>query len=190
MPSITIGIVGDDLVVGDFPIPRAAETLGELMRRLQPVGHRAHRHPARRRQPTRLSAWSPASRAARPARTRCSQAAPRPRRPHRGGGAHRGRRRHGDVPATLRRRVERGRRAVGERRRRGQARRGRRAQPRRLAGPGGGAEPHGAAGADRAQELRQLHLHPHGERVDSHDGPGARPRHRRRRCCASSAWPR
>jgi putative nucleotidyltransferase with HDIG domain len=36
--SVTIGIVGDDLVVGDFPIPRAAETLGELMRRLRQSG--------------------------------------------------------------------------------------------------------------------------------------------------------
>ena len=34
-PSVTIGIVGDDLVVGDCPIPRAAETMGELMRRLK-----------------------------------------------------------------------------------------------------------------------------------------------------------
>jgi putative nucleotidyltransferase with HDIG domain len=38
VPSITIGIVGDDLVVGDYPIPRAAETLGELMRRLKQSG--------------------------------------------------------------------------------------------------------------------------------------------------------
>ena len=38
MPSITIGIVGDDLVVGDIPVPRAAETMGELMRRLQQAG--------------------------------------------------------------------------------------------------------------------------------------------------------
>jgi putative nucleotidyltransferase with HDIG domain len=37
-PSITIGIVGDDLVVGDYPIPRAAETMGELMRRLKQAG--------------------------------------------------------------------------------------------------------------------------------------------------------
>jgi putative nucleotidyltransferase with HDIG domain len=37
-PSITIGIVGDDLVVGDYPIPRAADTLGELMRRLTQSG--------------------------------------------------------------------------------------------------------------------------------------------------------
>jgi len=37
-PSVTIGIVGDDLVVGDYPIPRAAETMGELMRRLKQAG--------------------------------------------------------------------------------------------------------------------------------------------------------
>ena len=37
-PSLTIGIVGDDLVVGDTPVPRAAETMGELMRRLQHAG--------------------------------------------------------------------------------------------------------------------------------------------------------
>jgi len=37
-PSVTIGIVGDDLVVGDYPIPRAAETMGELMRRLKQSG--------------------------------------------------------------------------------------------------------------------------------------------------------
>ena len=37
-PSVTIGIVGDDLVVGDYPIPKAAETMGELMRRLKQAG--------------------------------------------------------------------------------------------------------------------------------------------------------
>jgi putative nucleotidyltransferase with HDIG domain len=37
-PSIAIGIVGEDLVVGDIPIPRAAENMGELMRRLQQAG--------------------------------------------------------------------------------------------------------------------------------------------------------
>jgi putative nucleotidyltransferase with HDIG domain len=36
--SLTIGIVGDELVVGDTPVPRAAETMGELMRRLQHAG--------------------------------------------------------------------------------------------------------------------------------------------------------
>src|SRR5688572_9339382 len=37
-PSIAIGIVGDELVVGDVPVPRAAENMGELMRRLQQAG--------------------------------------------------------------------------------------------------------------------------------------------------------
>ena len=38
VPSIAIGIVGENLVVGDTPIPRAAENMGELMRRLQTAG--------------------------------------------------------------------------------------------------------------------------------------------------------
>ena len=37
-PSIAIGIVGEELVVGDIPVPRAAENMGELMRRLQQGG--------------------------------------------------------------------------------------------------------------------------------------------------------
>ena len=37
-PSIAIGILGDTLVVGDVPVPRAAENMGELMRRLQQAG--------------------------------------------------------------------------------------------------------------------------------------------------------
>ena len=36
--TLTIGIVEEDLVVGDTPVPRAAETMGELMRRLQQAG--------------------------------------------------------------------------------------------------------------------------------------------------------
>jgi putative nucleotidyltransferase with HDIG domain len=38
MPSIAIGLVGDDLVVGDLPISRAAENYAELMRRVQQAG--------------------------------------------------------------------------------------------------------------------------------------------------------
>ena len=38
VPSVAIGIVGEELVVGDIPVPRAAETMGELMRRLQQAG--------------------------------------------------------------------------------------------------------------------------------------------------------
>jgi putative nucleotidyltransferase with HDIG domain len=37
-PALTIGIVGEDLVVGDIPVPRAAENMGELMKRLQQAG--------------------------------------------------------------------------------------------------------------------------------------------------------
>jgi putative nucleotidyltransferase with HDIG domain len=36
--SLAIGIVGEDLVVGDIPVPRAAENMGELLRRLQQAG--------------------------------------------------------------------------------------------------------------------------------------------------------
>ena len=38
MPSIAIGLVGDDLVVGDLPVSRAAENYAELMRRVQQAG--------------------------------------------------------------------------------------------------------------------------------------------------------
>jgi len=37
-PSVAIGIVGEELVVGEVPVPRAAETMSELMRRLQQLG--------------------------------------------------------------------------------------------------------------------------------------------------------
>src|SRR6185369_8999854 len=37
-PSLAIGIVGEDLVVGEIPVPHAAENMGELMRRLQQAG--------------------------------------------------------------------------------------------------------------------------------------------------------
>jgi putative nucleotidyltransferase with HDIG domain len=36
--SLTIGVVGEELVVGDVPVPRAAETMGELKRRLHQAG--------------------------------------------------------------------------------------------------------------------------------------------------------
>ena len=38
MRSIAIGVVGEELVVADIPVPRAAETMGELMRRLKQAG--------------------------------------------------------------------------------------------------------------------------------------------------------
>jgi putative nucleotidyltransferase with HDIG domain len=36
--SVTIGLVGEDLVVAETPVPRAAETMGELIRRFQQSG--------------------------------------------------------------------------------------------------------------------------------------------------------
>lgn len=37
-PSIVVGIVGDNVVVGDIAMPRAGDTMGELIRRLQHGG--------------------------------------------------------------------------------------------------------------------------------------------------------
>ncbi|MGE3273610.1 MAG: HD-GYP domain-containing protein [Vicinamibacterales bacterium] len=36
--AITIGFIGQEIVVGDLPVPRAPDTFGELTRRLQAVG--------------------------------------------------------------------------------------------------------------------------------------------------------
>ena len=68
---------------------------------------------------------------------------------------------------------------VGERRDRRQARRAGGAAGRRRARRRGHAEPDRARRADGDAQLRQLHVHPHGERLDPDDGPGARARHRR-----------
>ncbi len=37
-PSIAIGIVGEELVVGDIPVPRAAESMDKVKRKLQELG--------------------------------------------------------------------------------------------------------------------------------------------------------
>ena len=37
-PSIAIGIIGQEVIVGDLPLPRAAESMGEMMRRLKSLG--------------------------------------------------------------------------------------------------------------------------------------------------------
>ena len=38
MPSIAVGIVGDDLVVGDIPVPRAGENMAKLIAQFQDAG--------------------------------------------------------------------------------------------------------------------------------------------------------
>jgi len=37
-PTIAIGIIGQEVIVGDVPIPRAAESMGETIRRLKSLG--------------------------------------------------------------------------------------------------------------------------------------------------------
>jgi putative nucleotidyltransferase with HDIG domain len=37
-PTIAIGIIGNEIIVGDMPLPKAAETMGEMIRRLKGLG--------------------------------------------------------------------------------------------------------------------------------------------------------
>src|SRR5262245_66293918 len=37
-PSVAIGLIGQEIVVGDTPLAKAAENYGELIRRLQALG--------------------------------------------------------------------------------------------------------------------------------------------------------
>jgi putative nucleotidyltransferase with HDIG domain len=37
-PTIAIGIIGSEIIVGDVPLPRAAESMGEMIRRLKSLG--------------------------------------------------------------------------------------------------------------------------------------------------------
>jgi len=37
-PSIAIGIIGQEVIVGDMPLPKAAESMGEMIRRLKSLG--------------------------------------------------------------------------------------------------------------------------------------------------------
>jgi putative nucleotidyltransferase with HDIG domain len=37
-PSIAVGIIGNEIIVGDLPLPRAAESMGEMIRRLKSLG--------------------------------------------------------------------------------------------------------------------------------------------------------
>jgi len=38
LPSIAIGIIGNEIIVGDIPLPKAAESMGEMIRRLKSLG--------------------------------------------------------------------------------------------------------------------------------------------------------
>jgi putative nucleotidyltransferase with HDIG domain len=37
-PSIAVGIIGNEIIVGDLPLPKAAESMGEMIRRLKSLG--------------------------------------------------------------------------------------------------------------------------------------------------------
>jgi putative nucleotidyltransferase with HDIG domain len=37
-PTIAVGIIGQEIIVGDLPLPRAAESMGEMIRRLKMLG--------------------------------------------------------------------------------------------------------------------------------------------------------
>jgi putative nucleotidyltransferase with HDIG domain len=37
-PSIAVGVIGNEIIVGDQPIPKAAESMGEMIRRLKSLG--------------------------------------------------------------------------------------------------------------------------------------------------------
>ena len=37
-PSIAVGIIGNEIIVGDQPLPKAAESMGEMIRRLKSLG--------------------------------------------------------------------------------------------------------------------------------------------------------
>ncbi len=37
-PSIAVGIIGNEIIVGDLPLPKAADTMGEMIRRLKSLG--------------------------------------------------------------------------------------------------------------------------------------------------------
>jgi putative nucleotidyltransferase with HDIG domain len=37
-PSLAVGIIGNEIIVGDMPIPKAAESMGEMIRRLKSLG--------------------------------------------------------------------------------------------------------------------------------------------------------
>ena len=195
-PSIVIGLAGDEAIVDDMPL-RNPEAWGPVIRRLQQNGVRTRHDFAGRddsnssnRSSTHWRAIAGRTRSTCPsasnsrfaARPRSSllaalpDAAPHPARTRLERTASAGAAvRHGDDHAHLS-----GRR-VGRRHASGTARAPKARPTPRMArtmidGLAQVVAEHRTATArpHRAQELRQLHVHAHGQRVDSHDGPGAR----------------
>ena len=188
-PALTIGIVGEDLVVGDIPVPRAAENMGELMKRLQQAGVERIAiargvETAEIMQLIQALATADSDRVSalaglkhiRVGRLEVEERVDAP-----GGDMATFKRLYEDAVSVAGQ-------VVGQRRStRASPTPNAAARDRGFAGAGGRAEPDRAARAHRAEELRQLHVHAHGERVDPDHGPGARPRDRGRAARASSA---
>ena len=189
-PSVVIGFIGDEIVVDGTRLPRGTAALVGFARDLRereiekvtltrgltreeirgfiavladrqstvPLPDRlaAQRRPPHHARHESSSRRSPTTRPASPPRAASTRR--RSRRPNRCG--------------------RRPRPAISP------TRRG--AQDHRRPGATGDPGPHVADGADRAEEVRQLHVHAHGERLGAGHGAGALAQHRRRRCCASS----
>ena len=181
VPSITIAMVGDEIIVDSTPVPKAVATMGELMRRLRSRG--IERITVSRGVTAEdVTALVAALNGALSCTATAVPEADDPvfAIPHVRVGrirveAHEEANVH-DM-ATIRRLYNEAVAAAGRIWQTVEA--GERARPPRgplrCQQPGArrGAEPHGADGAHGAQEHRQLHVHPHGERLDSDDGPGA-----------------
>ena len=181
--TIAIGIVGNQLVVADTPMPKASARDGRAHQAAQGSQDRADRVRARHhRRGSRPPSCTPSPRSGsearrrnRPGRSRTSGSAGSSPRERRSDGIG------GDMAAIRQlysNAVVDRRSRLGKRRDRRQAGPAGDAAGRRRARRRRHAEPHGARRADRDAQLRQLHVHAHGERVDPDDGPGERARDR------------
>ena len=181
--SITLGVVGSEFVVGDVPLPRASSMMSDLLQRLQRAGVEriAIERDVTTEELTGLVQALASSNDANGEDTVLPVVSAHPGRPDPGAAARRAHRGgHGNRPAAVRGCVEHCQSAVAGRGERRQGRSRAVEAARGLARASRRAQSHGAHCADRAQELRQLHVHAHGERLDSDDGAGALARARRR----------
>ena len=181
--AIVIGFIGDEVVVDGTRLPRGTASLVGFARDLREreiekitLTRGLTRDEVRHLVAALSDRTSPAP---LPDRLAGARRPPRHARPHRRRGGQRRPGRHRRGAARLRHRGRDGRDAVERGEGRRPARPGRGAEDHRRPGAPRDAGPHVADGADRAEEIRQLHVHAHGERVGAGDGAGARAQHRR-----------
>ena len=151
--SIVIGIVGEELVVGDVPVPRAAESMGKLIRQLEEAGIERiviDRGVQASELSQLVQTLGGDAKDATKALGRLTHVRVGPP-----AGGKRGRGavgRHRDVPPSLRRRRERRGNTVGQRQDRRETGCGRGAEHCRQPCARGVAKPAGAARVDRAEK--------------------------------------